>query len=213
MSYRPARRITSPPQKGPALKPTFFATQAAFREWLDRNHEREPELLVGFHKKASGKPSITWPEAIEEALCFGWIDGVRRSLDDESYTVRFTPRKPRSTWSAVNIAKAKELIAAGRMTPAGARVFEAGADERSAMSSYERRHASSLSAAQERQFRRSRGAWDWFRAQPPSYRKAAVYWVVSAQKDETKLRRLARLIEDSAAGRRVPPLAPPAGRS
>lgn len=196
-----------------ASKPTFFATQASFREWLDRNHEREPELLVGFHKSASGKPSITWPEAVEEALCFGWIDGVRRSLGDESYAVRFTPRKPRSTWSAVNIAKAKRLIATGRMTPAGARVFEAGADERSAVSAYERRHASSLSAAQEREFRRSRDAWDWFRAQPPSYRKAAVYWVASAQKDETKHRRLARLIEDSAAGRRVPPLARPSDRS
>ena len=190
-----------------ALKPTFFATQAAFRKWLDRNHEREQELLVGFHKKASGKPTITWQEAIEEALCFGWIDGVRRSLDDESYSVRFTPRKPRSTWSAINIAKAKELIAAGRMTPAGARAFETGANERAAISSYERRHASSLSAAQEREFRRTRSAWDWFQAQPPSYRKAAVYWVVSAQKDETKQRRLARLITDSAAGRRVPPLA------
>jgi uncharacterized protein YdeI (YjbR/CyaY-like superfamily) len=190
------------------LKPTFFATQAAFREWLKQNHERETELLVGFHKKESGKRSITWPEAVEEALCFGWIDGVRRSLGTASYTVRFTPRKPNSAWSAVNIAKAKELIAAGRITPAGARAFE-GADERSAKYSYEQRHGASLSIAQQREFRQNRSAWDWFQAQSPSYRTAAAQWVTSAKKDETRQGRLAKLIEDSAAGRRVPPLARP----
>jgi uncharacterized protein YdeI (YjbR/CyaY-like superfamily) len=191
------------------LKPTFFATQAAFRQWLQKHHDRESELLVGFHKKASGRPSITWAEAVEEALCFGWIDGVKRTLDSDSYTGRFTPRQRRSSWSAVNIAKARELIEAGRMTPAGARAFEAGADERAAKSAYERRHTSSLSTEQEREFRRSRKAWDWFQAQAPSYRKAAAYWVTSAKKDETRQRRLAKLIEDSAAGRRVPPLARP----
>jgi uncharacterized protein YdeI (YjbR/CyaY-like superfamily) len=191
------------------VKPKFFATQAAFREWLEQNHERESEVLVGFHKKGSGKPSITWPEAVEEALCFGWIDGVRRSVDDESYVNRFTPRRPGSTWSAVNIAKAKALIAGGRMTPAGARVFERGADERAAKSSYEQRHGSSLTDAQKREFRKSRSAWAWFQAQPPSYQRAAAYWVVSAKRDETKQRRLATLIKDSAAGRRVPPLARP----
>jgi uncharacterized protein YdeI (YjbR/CyaY-like superfamily) len=193
----------------PASKPRFFATQAAFREWLEKNHERESELLVGFHKKASGKPSITWAEAVEEALCFGWIDGVRRSIDDESYVNRFTPRRPGSTWSAVNIARAKTLIAAGKMTPAGARAFETGADERSAKSSYQQRHGSSLTEAQKREFRESRSAWAWFQAEPPSYQRAAAYWVLSAKKDETKQRRLARLIDDSAAGRRVPPLARP----
>jgi uncharacterized protein YdeI (YjbR/CyaY-like superfamily) len=189
------------------VKPRFFATQAAFREWLQRNHDRETELLVGFHKKGSGKPSITWPEAVEEALCFGWIDGVRRTLDSDSYTGRFTPRTPRSSWSAVNIAKAKELIAAGRMTPAGARAFEANADERAAKLAYEQRHASSLSKAQEQEFRKNRNAWNWFGAQPPSYRKAAAHWVVSAKREETRQRRLTQLIEDSARGRRVPPLA------
>jgi uncharacterized protein YdeI (YjbR/CyaY-like superfamily) len=188
------------------LKPTFFATQAEFRQWLQRHHDRESELIVGFHKKGSGRPSITWAEAVEEALCFGWIDGVRRSLDADSYTGRFTPRQPRSSWSAVNIAKAKELIAAGRMAPGGARAFE-GADQGAANYSYEQRHASSLTAAQQREFRKNRGAWEWFRTQPPSYRKAAAHWVVSAKKDETKERRLAKLIEDSAARRRVPPLA------
>lgn len=189
-------------------KPTFFATQDAFREWLRRNHEREPELLLGFHKKATGKPSITWPGAVEEALCFGWIDGVRRSLGADAYTVRFTPRKARSSWSAVNIAKAKELLAAGRMAPAGKRAL-ATADESAATSAYKQRHASALSAAQEKEFRRSPSAWSWFCAQAPSYRKAAAHWVASAKKDETKQRRLAQLIAASAAGRPVPPLARP----
>lgn len=188
------------------MKPTFFPTQAAFRQWLQKHHQTESELIVGFHKRSSGRPSMTWAEAVEEVLCFGWIDGVRRGLDADSYTNRFTPRKPGSSWSAVNIAKAKELIESGRMTPAGARALEA-ANERAAKNSYEQRHTSSLSKAQEREFRQSPKAWDWFQAQPPSYRRAAAYWVVSAKKDQTKRRRLAKLIEDSAAGRRIPPLA------
>ena len=195
------------------MEPTFFATAEEFRAWLEEHHANERELLVGFYKKGSGAPSITWSEAVDEALCFGWIDGVRRSLDAESYTIRFTPRQPRSTWSAVNIERAKELARLGRMTPAGLKAFEARTDDRSAIYAYEQRHAAALDAEHERQFRASEQAWEFFDAQPPSYRKAAIWWVVSAKKDETKAKRLATLIEDSEAGRRVAPLTPPQSRA
>ena len=187
----------------PSVKPAFFPAPAGFRAWLEENHERAPELWVGFHKKATGKPSITWPEAVGEALCFGWIDGIRRSLGDESYMIRFTPRKPRSTWSAVNIARAKELVAEGRMRPAGLAAFEARSDDRSAIYSYEQRHAAKLAPDEEREFRANERAWTFFEAQPPSYRKTALWWVVSAKREETRTRRLRTLIEDSANGRKL----------
>jgi uncharacterized protein YdeI (YjbR/CyaY-like superfamily) len=195
-----------------ASDPTFFETPADFRGWLEKNHDRATELLVGFRKKASGKPSITWPEAVDQALCFGWIDGVRRSIDDTSYTIRFTPRRARSIWSAVNIERAKELIELGLMRPAGLKAFEARSDDRSAIYSYELRHAAELTAEQERRFRANAKAWAWFRAQPPSYQRAATHWVVSAKKEETRDRRLAQLIEASAKGRTVPPLTRPTPR-
>ena len=195
------------------MEPTFFATAEEFRAWLEEHHANERELLVGFYKKGSGAPSITWSEAVDEALCFGWIDGVRRSLDAESYTIRFTPRQPRSTWSAVNIERAKELARLGRITPAGLKAFEARTDDRSAIYAYEQRHAAALDPEHERQFRANEQAWEFFDAQPPSYRKAAIWWVVSAKKDETKAKRLATLIEDSEAGRRVAPLTPPQSRA
>jgi uncharacterized protein YdeI (YjbR/CyaY-like superfamily) len=194
------------------VKPTFFAEPADFRAWLEENHERASELLVGFHKKATGRPSITWPEAVDEALCFGWIDGIRRSLGDESYTIRFTPRKARSTWSAVNIARAKELAAEGRMRQAGLAAFEARSDDRSAIYAYEQRHDPKLAPEEEREFRANRRAWEFFQAQPPSYRKTALWWVVSAKREETRARRLRTLIEDSASGRRLRRLTPPARR-
>jgi uncharacterized protein YdeI (YjbR/CyaY-like superfamily) len=195
-----------------AVRPTFFATPADFRAWFEENHERASELMVGFHKKATGRPSITWPEAVDEALCFGWIDGIRRSLGDESYMIRFTPRKPRSTWSAVNIARAKELIAEGRMRPAGLAAYEARSDDRSAIYSYEQRHTAKLAPDQEREFRSNERAWAFFEAQPPSYRKTALWWVVSAKREETRARRLRTLVEDSANGRRLRHLTPPARR-
>jgi uncharacterized protein YdeI (YjbR/CyaY-like superfamily) len=194
------------------VTPTFFAEPADFRAWLEENHERKSELLVGFYKKASGRPSITWPEAVDEALCFGWIDGIRRSLGDESYTIRFTPRKARSTWSAVNIARAKELVADGRMRPAGLAAFEARSDDRSAIYAYEQRHDAKLSPEQEREFRANQRAWEFFQAQPPWYRKNALWWVVSAKREETRARRLRTLIDDSANGRRLRRLTPPARR-
>lgn len=188
------------------MRPTFFATPAAFRAWLEEHHGTSRELLVGFHKRGSGTPSITWPEAVDEALCFGWIDGIRRSIDGTSYTIRFTPRQRRSTWSAVNIERAKELERLGRMRPAGRAAFEARADDRSAIYSYEQRRNAKLDPGQERQFRADKRAWEFFEAQAPSYRKAATWWVVSAKRDETKARRLASLIDHSARGKTIPPL-------
>ncbi len=187
---------------------TYFEKPEDFRRWLERNHDKEKELWVGFFKKATGKPSMTWPEAVDEALCFGWIDGVRKSVDDERYVNRFTPRTARSNWSAVNINRVKELKREGRMTPAGLKAFEARADERSAIYSYEQRHRAKLSPAEERRFKANRDAWEWFRSAAPSYRKAAIWWIVSAKKDETRERRLSQLIEHSAHGRTVPPLTP-----
>jgi uncharacterized protein YdeI (YjbR/CyaY-like superfamily) len=195
------------------LTPTFFATPQEFRAWLEDNHETATELLVGFHKKGSGKPSITWPESVEEALCFGWIDGVRRSLDHESYTIRFSPRKPNSTWSRVNLEKVEELTRRERMRPAGLRVYEERREAKTGVYSYEQREAAELPAEYEERLRANRAAWDFWTARPPSYRRAAVWWVVSAKKEETRERRLARLIEDSASGRTVPPLTPPGKRS
>ena len=194
------------------MKPTFFATPEEFRAWLEAHHADERELLVGFHKKATGRPCMTWPESVDEALCFGWIDGVRRSLGDESYTIRFTPRKPRSTWSAVNIRRAGELIADGRMRPAGLAAFEARTDDRSAIYAYEQRHAAKLEPDEERELRANALAWKYFQSRPPSYRKTAIWWVVSAKRDETRRKRLRTLIDDSAAGRTLRQLTPPAKR-
>ncbi len=188
------------------MKPVFFSTQSRFRAWLQKNHANSRELLVGFYKKDSGKPSLTWPESVDEALCFGWIDGIRKSIDDVSYTIRFTPRKPRSNWSTVNIKRVKELKMLGRMRSSGMKAFEVRADEKSATYSYEQRHAADLGTTFEKQFRTDKKAWDYFQAQPPSYRKAAIWWVVSAKKDETKEKRLAQLIQDSKNSRSIPPL-------
>jgi uncharacterized protein YdeI (YjbR/CyaY-like superfamily) len=194
------------------MRPRFFATPSEFRTWLKAHHATTKDLLVGFHKKGSGKPSITWPEAVDEALSFGWIDGVRQSLDDVSYTIRFTPRTARSTWSAANIKRATELIEAGSMRPAGRKAFEARRDERSGIYSYEQRGQAKLGREFERQFRSNTRAWEFFRAQPPGYRTTATYWVVSAKREETRRRRLATLIDDSAHERTVRPLTSPAKR-
>jgi len=180
----------------------FFERPDEWRAWLEENHDRAAEVLVGFRKKSTGKPSITWPESVDEALCFGWIDGVRRSLDDDSYVIRFTPRKSRSTWSVVNVRRAQELIRLGRMTPAGLRAFEARVEDRTAIYSYEQRRAE-LEGPYADRMRRNPRAWEFFHTQPPGYRRAAAWWVTSAKKEETRLRRLATLIEDSAHGRTI----------
>jgi uncharacterized protein YdeI (YjbR/CyaY-like superfamily) len=190
------------------MEPTFFATPADFRAWLERHHDSVSELLVGFHKKGSGRPSITWPEAVDQALCFGWIDGVRRRIDDASYSIRFTPRKPSSTWSAVNVKRMTELIAEGLVAPAGLAAFERRSDDRTAIYAYEQRRTAQLEPEQEQRLRADEGAYSYFESQPPHYRRAAIHWVTSAKKPETRERRLTQLIECSAEGRTVPPLTP-----
>ncbi len=189
-----------------ALRPTdvkFFAAPADFRKWLDANHDTSTELWVGFYKKESGRPSITWPESVDEALCVGWIDGIRKKLDDDSYVIRFTPRKAQSTWSAVNIARVAELTREGRMRPAGVAAFERRSDDKSAIYSYEQRKDAAFDAAAERQFRANAKGWAFFQSQPPWYRRTATYKVISAKREETRQKRLAQLIADSAAGRRI----------
>lgn len=186
-----------------AGEPVFFAAPADFRAWLDEHREQLQEVWVGFYKKGTGRPSITWPEAVDEALCCGWIDGLRKSIDDESYMIRFTPRKPRSIWSAVNIERVKELTAAGRMQPAGIAAYEKRSEEKSRIYAYEQKEASSLDEADEALLRANAKAWDFFQKQPAGYRKLAVHWIVSAKKDDTKRKRLEELIRDSEEGRTV----------
>jgi uncharacterized protein YdeI (YjbR/CyaY-like superfamily) len=182
--------------------PRFFPTQSAFRKWLAANHAKSNELSVGFYKKGSGKPSLTWPESVDEALCFGWIDGVRHSIDEDSYKIRFTPRKPSSVWSAVNIRNVERLIKEKRMQPAGLKAFEARKDNRSGIYAYEQR-SPELNEPYAGQFKRNKAAWKFFQAQPPYYRKTMKWWIVSAKQEETRLKRLNKLIEESAKGRRI----------
>jgi uncharacterized protein YdeI (YjbR/CyaY-like superfamily) len=187
------------------VDPVFFAAPAEFRAWLEAHHASETELLVGFHKKGTGMPSLTWPQSVDEALCFGWIDGVRRSLGAESYTIRFTPRKARSFWSNVNIRRAGELIAEGRMTPAGLRAFEARTGERSGVYSFEQKDKDAvvLPPEMEARFRANAEAWEYFQSRPPWYRQTSTWWVISAKKEETREKRIATLIADSAARRPI----------
>ena len=189
------------------MDPIFFETPAAFRRWLRAHHADTTELLVGFHKTGSGKPSLTWPEAVDEALCFGWIDGVRKGLDATSYVNRFTPRRPRSNWSARNIARVEELTRLGRMQPAGVEAFARRSDDRSRVYTYEQGEPSRLARDYERRFRTDRKAWEHFQSQAPWFRRASVGWVMSAKREETRLRRLAKLIDDSKNGNPIPPLA------
>ena len=185
------------------METRFFATPALFRAWLAKNHATATELGVVLHSKASGKPTMTWSEAVDQALCFGWIDSVARRTDETSRVQRFTPRRPKSNWSAVNIKKVEELTARGLMTPAGLSAFARREEARSAVYSYENRHLASLDAQREAKFKSNAAAWDFFAKQPPSYRQTAIYWVMNAKRDETRSKRLARLIEVSAARRRL----------
>lgn len=182
------------------MEAKFFATAAEWRSWLEEHHDTSQELLVGFYKSGSGKPSISWNESVDVALCFGWIDGVRRRIDDVSYSIRFTPRKPRSIWSAVNVRKVAELSAQGLMRPAGTKAFAARQEDRSAVYSFEQEQVA-LSSEQERQFRANASAWEFFKSCPAWYRKAATWWVISGKREETRSRRLAALMEDSARNR------------
>ena len=165
------------------------------------------EQWVGFYKKDSGKPSITWPESVDQALCFGWIDGIRKSIDDLSYMIRFTPRKPRSIWSSVNIKRAQELIAEGLMSPAGLKAFQAREENRSGIYAYEQR-SPELPEQYAKKFKKHPAAWKFFQAQPPSYRKTLNWYVLSAKKEETRIKRLNILIEYSAKEERIPTFKP-----
>ncbi len=186
----------------------FFASQGELRKWLAKNHDRLTEQWIGFYKKDSGKPSITWPESVDEALCFGWIDGIRKTIDDESYKIRFTPRKPRSIWSAVNINRADELIKLGLMTAAGLAEFKKRDEERSRVYSYERKTAE-FDHASLTKFKKNKKAWNFFESQPPYYRRAVIHWVTSAKQTATREKHLATLIADSAAGLRIAQLRRP----
>ncbi len=189
----------------PPGSPTFFATPAAFRAWLEEHHATATEVIAGFYKKGSRRASITWPEAVDEALRFGWIDSVRRGLDETSYTNRFTPRRPSSNWSNVNIRRVAELEDEGRMTPAGLAAFARRKPERSGVYSAEQPEDISLPPDCETALRAETAAWDWFHAQPRTYRRAVIWWLISAKQDATRRRRLQTLIECSAAGRTAPP--------
>ena len=184
------------------MKPKFFSAPEHFRRWLEQNHASAQEMLVGFHKKASGKKSITYAEALDEALCFGWIDGVRRNFDETSYTIRFTPRKPRSIWSLVNVRHVERLQKEGRMHAAGLAAFEKRDPKRTGIYSFENRPRE-LSPECEKEFRKSKAAWEFFQAQPPGYKRLMTFWVMGAKKEETRAGRLRRLIETSAKGERI----------
>jgi len=180
----------------------FFPSPAEFRKWLKSNHTSATELLVGYHKVDSGKPSITWPESVDEALCFGWIDGVRKSIDETSYCIRFSPRKRTSTWSAVNVKRVESLIKEGRMRLEGLKAYEARKENRVGVYSYEQRPAE-LPEEFARIIRKNKRAWEFFQFCPPSYRRAVTWWVVSARQEKTRLSRLNTLIKDSSRGCRI----------
>jgi uncharacterized protein YdeI (YjbR/CyaY-like superfamily) len=183
--------------------PQFFLTPKHFRSWLAKNHDRADCLWVGYYRKDSGRRSITWPESVDEALCFGWIDGIRKKVDDISYKVRFTPRRPKSIWSAVNIGRVAALTAEGRMQPAGVAAFARREEQKSRRYSFENRATAKLSAADQREFRRDPAAWKFFKSRPPGYQQLAAWWVVSARRTETRRARLERLITVSRARRRI----------
>lgn len=184
------------------MEPKFFATQSDLRKWFMKNHDKETELFLGYYKVGSGKPSVTWPQSVDEALCFGWIDGVRRSKDEESYFIRFTKRKPTSIWSAVNIAKVEKLTKEGLMMPEGLAAFAKRKEERSGIYSFEK-EAVPLSSAFEKQFKAHKAAWVFFSAQAPSYKKTAVHWVMAAKQEKTRTSRLEKLMHASAGGKRI----------
>ena len=185
------------------MESRFFKTPAEFRAWLAKNHATADELGVVLHRKSSGKPTMTWSEAVDQALCFGWIDGIARRIDDTSRVQRFTPRRPKSNWSAVNINKVEELSARGLMKPAGLAAFALRHEARTAVYSYENRHLAALDPERETAFRANKVAWAFFSKQPPSYRQTAIYSVMNAKREETRSKRLAKLIDVSAAGRRL----------
>lgn len=189
-----------------SIQPTFFATSSEFRSWLNEHHDTDSDLWVGFYKKSlSSKQSMTWSESVDEALCFGWIDGIRKRIDDDSYMIRFSLRKPNSKWSSSNIKRMEELIKLGRMKPSGLRIFERRSSKNDTPEySYEQKSIIKLDHIYQQRFESNKAAWNFFQNQAESYQKAAVWWVMSAKKEETKKRRLIKLIEDSQNERTIP---------
>jgi len=193
------------PGKEKNMTPTYFATQQDFRNWLEKNHDKESELWVGFHKVGSGKPSLTWPQSVDQAICFGWIDGLRKSVDAGSYCIRFSPRNPKSIWSAINIRKVEEMNKLGLMHPAGLAVFEKRDEQKSTLYAYENR-PDKLSPDYENLFKSHPEAWEFFQLQPPSYQRITAMWVMDAKQESTRQKRLAELVADSEAGLKIKPL-------
>ena len=184
------------------MKPTFFATQKEFRKWLAKNHKEETELIVGFYKVGSGKASMTWSQSVDQALCFGWIDGIRRSIDSESYNIRFTPRKPTSSWSTINIKKVESLTKAKLMTAAGIKAFELRKEDKTGIYSHENKPVS-LTKTYEKRFKTNKEAWAFFHSQAPSYKKVMVHWIMSAKQEKTQLARIEKLIAVSGQKKRM----------
>jgi len=193
------------PRKQSASKPVFFASARDFRVWLTRNSETATVITVGFYKIGSGQPSLTWPESVDEALCVGWIDGVRKRIDEQAYQIRFTPRREGSIWSSINIAKAKALIAEGRMKPGGLLAYNRRTERKSRVYSYEQESSPSLTPVELKAFKKHRAGWAYFENAAPSYRRTMVFWVVRAKQQATRARRLERFIESCAAGVRFVP--------
>jgi Uncharacterized protein conserved in bacteria len=189
------------------MNPRFFKSQSEFRRWLEKNHAQETELLLGFYKKGSGKASITYPEALDEALCFGWIDGVRRSLGDDGYTIRFTPRKAKSIWSNVNVRHVERLKKLGRMAPAGLEAYALRDPKKTGIYAFENRPRE-LAPAYEKKFRSNKKAWEFFEKQPPGFKRLMIFRVMEGKQEETRQRRLAQLIEASAKGVRYGAIGP-----
>ena len=184
-------------------EPVFFFNAHGFCSWLETHADSATELLVGFYKVGSGRPSMSWPESVDEALCFGWIDGRRKRIDDTAYSIRFTPRQPASIWSTVNIAKMAQLRAAGRMRPEGERAFALRTEAKSGIYSHEQAQAAELAEEELWAFRRDATAWAYFEALPPGYRKTLLHWITTAKKPETRAARLAKLVQACAAGKRL----------
>ena len=183
------------------MKLVFFPTQKDMWKWFEKNHKKEKELFVGFYKVSTGKPTVTWSQAVDEALCFGWIDGIRRSVDEESYCIRFTPRKPKSNWSAINIKKVEELTRLGLMRPEGLKAFSFRKEEKSKIYTYENPKVE-FDKTFEKSFKANKKAWAFYQTTTPTYRKVTTRWVMSAKQESTRLKRLNELINDCAAGKK-----------
>lgn len=184
------------------MTPIFFTEKELFREWLEKNHRTEKEVVVGFYKKGSGKPSMNWSEAVDQALCFGWIDSIRRSIDSESYSNRFTPRKPTSIWSAINIKKIEELTLAGLMTLEGQKAYDLRKEEKSKIYSHETENIA-LDPLYEKQFKAHKNAWDFFEKLAPSYKKITIHWIMSAKREKTRWSRLEKAISESEQHKKI----------